>query len=271
MSDWGTFSVARDIWDHPVLSCKEPFTKREAWMWLLSAAAWKPYKHGDCGRIVSLERGEFCHSIRFLERKWDWLPGRVERFLKTLEKYDMIRDTSRDGSKVYLISKYNEYQLGAGEKRDSERDSNRDTTATPSRQDRDKVETFNHSNNKPSSLRSDGSAPKRAMRIPENFPSQAQFEAAVEFWTERGRSDLCATVADEAQNFRDHNIAKGETALDWEAKWRTWYRRTMTYNPRKPANGRAQKPTHDAVVGGGALAVAILEQRQAARDNFGAD
>ena len=90
MSDWGTFSVARDIWDHPVLSCKEPFTKREAWMWLLSAAAWKPYKHGDCGRIVSLERGEFCHSIRFLERKWDWLPGRVERFLKTLEKYDKI-------------------------------------------------------------------------------------------------------------------------------------------------------------------------------------
>jgi hypothetical protein len=151
VSDWGVFAVARDIWDHPVLCSDEPFTKREAWMWLVSAAAWKPYSRGIGGLVVHLERGEFCYSIRFLQLKWKWKPGRVERFLKTLKKHDMIRDTERDSTKVYCISNYNDYQVVGLPERDTERDSTHDTTATGARQERDKEETFKHSNiqNKP--------------------------------------------------------------------------------------------------------------------------
>lgn len=141
MIDRGVFSVARDIWDHPVLG-REPFTKREAWMWLVSAAAWKPCKVGHGGRVISVERGEFCYAIRFLERKWNWKPGRVERFLKTLENHDMIRGTDRDRARVYSICKYNDYQLGHDAERDRYAEPVRDTTATTPRHDRDKEESL---------------------------------------------------------------------------------------------------------------------------------
>lgn len=141
MSEWGVFAVDRGIWDHPVLG-EEPFTGREAWMWLLSAAAWKQRKIGTGGRVVTIERGEFCFALRFLQRKWQWKPGRVERFLDRLEKHDMIRDTSRDKAKIYSISNYNEYQRVSLPDRDTQHDSEHDATATASRHDRDKEENI---------------------------------------------------------------------------------------------------------------------------------
>lgn len=152
MAEWGVFGVARSIWDHPILYAdNEPLSKGEAWMWLVSAAAWKPMRVGMAGRVTMIERGEFCFAIRFLERKWRWNPGRVERFLKTLEKHDMIRGTSRDGVKVYKISKYNDYQVVGLPDRDKERDDkcddNAGDVATRPRHDRDTTATKKkHSN-----------------------------------------------------------------------------------------------------------------------------
>lgn len=114
--------------------------------------------------------------------------------------------------------------------------------------------------------------PNRKSQIPQDFPSQALLQTAVEFWTEHGRTDLCATVADEAQKFRDWCSARGELALDWPAKWRTWTRSAMRFNPRKDANGHGQQRTrHDAAVEGGALAIAILTGRNGAGDHHRAD
>jgi hypothetical protein len=112
MADGGVFAVARSIWAHTELKAPdEPFTKLEAWIWLLSEARWKPRR--------SLERGEFSHSIRFLEKRWKWKPGRVERFLNLLKARGMIRDTSRDRGRdrrrdtpaTYSINNYNDYQI----------------------------------------------------------------------------------------------------------------------------------------------------------------
>lgn len=149
MSDWGVFAVARDIWDHPVLSGdKEPFSKREAWMWLVSATTWKPRRVGIDGHIVHLERGELCYSVRFLSQKWHWSKSRVARFLDVLENQDMIRDASRDSVKVYSVTNYNEYQVVGLPNRDSERDEDRDSSGTRAGHERDKEETFKHSNTK---------------------------------------------------------------------------------------------------------------------------
>lgn len=137
MSETGVFGVARSIWEHPCLEDEGlPFSKREAWLWLISSAAYKSRRVGTAGRVIPIERGEFCYAIRFLERKWRWKPGRVERFLKMLENHDMIRDTGRDRIKVYSILNYNEYQVVALPKRDTQRDDD----ATPARLKRDKEE-----------------------------------------------------------------------------------------------------------------------------------
>lgn len=39
MSERGVFAVDRGVWDHPMFA-DEPFTEREAWLWMVSAAAW---------------------------------------------------------------------------------------------------------------------------------------------------------------------------------------------------------------------------------------
>src|SRR4051812_6232188 len=108
------YGISRDLWDHPFFA-DEPFTERQAWAWLIGAAAWRQlHTRGNAGPVL-LERGEFSFSIRFLAERWQWSKSAVDRFLAKLEGARMMRDSSRDkgrdGSKVYFINKYNEYQL----------------------------------------------------------------------------------------------------------------------------------------------------------------
>lgn len=141
MSDRNVFAVARSIWTDPDFE-PEPFTEREAWMWLVGAAAWKPIKaRGNAGQI-ELQRGEFSFSIRFLAEKWDWSKSRVDRFLGTLKKRDTLRDTSRDGSQVYFIKNYNRFQVVGLPKRDK----TGTVDGTRAGQQRDKEETVKQDN-----------------------------------------------------------------------------------------------------------------------------
>lgn len=141
------FAVSRSIWDDSDFA-REPFTEREAWIWLVSAAAWKDIKaRGNVGP-VKLQRGEFSFSTRFLAEKWQWSNSRVDRFIHRVKNRDMIRDTSRDGSKIYSIIKYNHFQVVGLPKRDSDRDDDRDDNGTAAGQQRDKEETVKQDNSK---------------------------------------------------------------------------------------------------------------------------
>src|SRR5581483_11079184 len=160
MEDRGVYGVARSIWSHAEFA-DEPFTEREAWLWLCGIAPWKDcVQKGNTGRPVLLRRGEFSVSIRYLSEKWKWeSKDRAARFLKRLEKRDITRDTSRDGSQVYSITHYNDFQTVAKPKRDSNRDDPCDADATAVRQACDKEEETKSINT--SSLRSeDRLAPK---------------------------------------------------------------------------------------------------------------
>lgn len=146
MADRGVFAVARSIWDDPDFAA-EQFTEREAFMWLVSDAAWAPHKVRGTGKHpITVERGEFSHSVRFLGDQWRWDKDRVARFILKLLKRDIIIDASRDGARVFKIKNYNEYQVVGLPNRDSETDAESDADATPVRQTCDKLETFKHSN-----------------------------------------------------------------------------------------------------------------------------
>jgi len=149
MTARSVFAVDRGIWDDADFS-DEPFTEREAWLWLVSSAAWKSGRtRGNSGPIL-LERGEFSFSVRFLAERWHWSKDKAHRFIKRLENRDMIRDTSRDTSQVYSIKNYNHFQVVGVSKRDTVETQ----TATTTRHDRDKEETGKQEN-KDSSLRSE--------------------------------------------------------------------------------------------------------------------
>lgn len=110
MSEYGVFAVARSIFDDPDFA-DEPLTQREAWLWIISEAAFKARRVRGPGGPVDLERGEFCHSVRFMATAWSWSKSRVDRFLDMLENRDMLRDTSRGGAKVYSVCNYNKFQV----------------------------------------------------------------------------------------------------------------------------------------------------------------
>ena len=239
MQRWGFIAIDRGLWGHPFFK-PEPFTERESWVWLISAAAYKPMRVAYQNIVVLLKRGEFCFSLRFLAEKWRWEKDKVDRYLKRLQRHDMLRDNSRDGAKVYFITNYNKFNSTTTQERDNTPDSEATAIETPPRHDRDKEEQINNLTSKTPSLRS-GDAPKRKTQIPENIPSQADLQAAVKFWTERGRTDLCATVDDEAAQFRDRCTGDGVTALDWSAKWRTWYRNALRFNKSQKVNGHGRR------------------------------
>jgi hypothetical protein len=114
VSERGVFAVDRGVFDHPKLSDDKPLTKLEAWLWLLSTAAWKPIRWRISGRSIELQRGQLAASTRFLAHRWRWKEPRVRRFLtllKTVADDDAEIDTQTDaGITVITICKYDRYQ-----------------------------------------------------------------------------------------------------------------------------------------------------------------
>jgi hypothetical protein len=138
MSERGVFAVDRGIWDHPMFNTGEPFSRREAWLWLLSAAAWKPMTVIRSGRPIKLARGQLVHSLRFLAEKWVWTKSKVERFLIELKTETAIGTESGTGSTVITICKYDEYQKTSLPHRDAPETA----IGTRSGHDRDKEESI---------------------------------------------------------------------------------------------------------------------------------
>jgi hypothetical protein len=105
----GVFAVARGIFDHEFFA-KEPFTEREAWVWLIGEAAWRGRKARAGKIVVELSRGQCAFSIRFIAERWGWSKSRVARFLDRLKTEAMIGTATDHTISIITICKYNDYQ-----------------------------------------------------------------------------------------------------------------------------------------------------------------
>jgi hypothetical protein len=101
--------VSRGIWDHPEFA-PSTFSEREAFLWLVSEAAWKPRRKRVGKVVVDLDRGQLAHSTRFLSDAWDWSHSKVRRFLERLENRHMIERHTDTGVSVIYITNYEAYQ-----------------------------------------------------------------------------------------------------------------------------------------------------------------
>jgi hypothetical protein len=72
----GHINVARSIFDHPMFDDDRPLSPREAWLWLISNAAWRPMqvmvRNGRSQQLLNLERGQLSYSRSFLRKAWRW-------------------------------------------------------------------------------------------------------------------------------------------------------------------------------------------------------
>jgi len=108
----------------------EPMSEREAWLWLIEHAAWKPVTRSNAkGERVRIDRGQLHVSLRALEKVFGWGKNKVARYLERLSDHEMIGTAMGQSGTVLTILNYSKYQ--------DERDSRDTETGTASGQSRD--------------------------------------------------------------------------------------------------------------------------------------
>lgn len=238
----GTVNIARDIW-HDTAFKQQPFTEREAFVWLIMEASYKAREKRVGSVCVRLDRGQLASSIRFMAEAWDWQKSTVDRFLKRLQNRDMIGTDSGTGLTVITICKYDEYQSKPRENGTDETEK-LDSSGTAAGQQRDKPNKGlipDEISEQEELFGEDAKPPKkqtRRCRLPDGWvPSDRNVQDAIsKQFTER-------EIQDEADKFRDYHAAKGTTFADWDAGWRTWIGNARKFAPRGgmaggPASGR---------------------------------
>jgi hypothetical protein len=112
----GHFKVSRSSFDHPMLFGDDrPYSPFEAWLWLISNAAWRPMqvlvRNGRATELVDLERGQLSYSRSFLCRAWRWTSDKTVRtFLGKLRQERMIVLQTGQLQTVITIRNYDIYQ-----------------------------------------------------------------------------------------------------------------------------------------------------------------
>jgi hypothetical protein len=113
----GHINVARSIFDHPMFDDGKPYSPREARLWLISNAAWRPMqimvRNGRAAEMLNLERGQLSFSRSFLRKAWNWpSEKRVRTFLSRLEREHMIDLQTGQLQTVISICNYGVFQNG---------------------------------------------------------------------------------------------------------------------------------------------------------------
>jgi hypothetical protein len=106
----GYYLMHRGWMDHPVFA-KEAFTECQAFEWLISEAAWAEERTIAINhQPVRLMRGQVSHSLRFMAEAWGWDYSRARRFLKKLEKWEMVATQNATGQNIISLCNYDQYQ-----------------------------------------------------------------------------------------------------------------------------------------------------------------
>ncbi len=98
------FQVSRKIFDHPLVGAGnggvDPWSKMEAWEWLLATARYKPGEIVVRGHTVTIEVGQLMTTFSGLAERWKWTARKVQIFLEKLQEAGMIdRDTGAHNSR----------------------------------------------------------------------------------------------------------------------------------------------------------------------------
>lgn len=207
MAEVGYIKVHRAIWKHPFFT--EPFSRREAFIWLVSEAAWQ----GD--RV-----GQVSHSQRHLAEVWGWTHKKVRCFLDSLEAHGMIsRGTQRGTHKgtpphLLTICNYAKYQTPDAAK-GPEKGTDKGTIYKKKEVKKgNRIEsTYRPTDETISCLEREGFALSAI---------EAELKCFIDYW-----------IAQPGQ--------KG-VKLDWEATFRNWIRRSKQYaKPNAGTRSRAEE------------------------------
>lgn len=217
----GVFAVSRGVFDHVFFS-PEPYTEREAWLWLVGNAAWKAKRVRVGKKIFELRRGQCAYAERFLSEKWKWSKSRVHRFLDRLKSEAMIEPETDRYATLITICNYDKFAFdGTGSEPQSEPPSEPEVNRNWTKEEELKKDNKRKNTHKArvGPLPSDWKIPARSYEI----------------------AKAMGVDADElALGFRDYLASTGKQYADHDAAFCNWVRNSQRFGrntgpPRKTA------------------------------------
>jgi len=112
----GAVWLHREIQDHQLWRDR-PFAKGQAWIDMILLANHKDNKIIYKNQMVTIKRGEFVRSERFLSGRWGWSKSKVHDFLLLLENDQMITKKSDQKANRISICNYDRFQIIKTKKR----------------------------------------------------------------------------------------------------------------------------------------------------------
>ena len=109
----GFVKLDRQLMEHWLWNSK-PFSKGQAWIDLVFLATHKNEKFMAGETLIDGKRGNVYRSKSWLAERWGWSRGRVDRFLKMLQKENMIdekriRIGTTNGTVITIVN-YGKFQ-----------------------------------------------------------------------------------------------------------------------------------------------------------------
>ena len=98
----GFYRMARGWMKNEVFK-RERYTEREAWIWLIEEAAFRPRTKRIGAYVAQLDRGQIATSLRFLATAWGWKKDRVRRFLTRLANDSMLSRKCAENATPYTL------------------------------------------------------------------------------------------------------------------------------------------------------------------------
>lgn len=231
MTERGFFAVDRGFFEHPIFA-PEPFTEREAFLWMIREAAYGDRRVRRGKEMLDLARGQLAHSLRFMATAWKWKSdARVRRFLNRLKTDAMvIIETTRETTRI-TICNYDRYQTTRRTERRAD-DAPTDARATHERR---KQEQINKGTKEVINKKA------QASRLPDDWQPSIE---DIAYATGKGLSR--SAVDYQAEKFRNYWHARaGPNAVknSWHATWCNWILKALEDGlPNGNANGNHTKP-----------------------------
>lgn len=188
---------------------KEPFTEREAWLWIVENAAYEPHRRYVSGNGIDLGRGQLIASQRNLSEVWKWGRQKVRGFIAKLEHVGSITQNATHGLTMITVCNYERYQ---GEQPAIQPSSNPAATQQQP-------------------IKEEGKEGKERKEVLRGSRLQADFEIPLDWqqWAMAEKKWGLREVHDECSVFIDYWISQpGQKGvkLDWFATWRNWIKRS---------------------------------------------
>lgn len=194
----GFYLMHRGWHDSPIFG-REAYSRRDAWVWMIEQAVYTEHNIDIAGKTVTLQRGQFSSSLRYMAKAWGWDEAKVRRFLSRARNEKMIDASTDAGQTIITICNYDKYQS-----LEKSTDAASDAAATQQRRGSDANNNKGNQGNEISSeanASSDTPAPRRKSKKDDEEPFVLPSDIPADAWAgfEEMRNRLRKPMTDRAR------------------------------------------------------------------------